>query len=301
MLTLFAIPKAFKGHIDVIQRNAIQSWKRLHPEIEIILFGSDEGTAEVAREFGLRHEPHVELNEYGSCLVHSMFAKVRAVARREILCYINCDIILLDDFCAALEQIKAAHREFLMVGRRTDVDIRNPWPFDRPGWKVELSELVSRYGKDRAVDHVDYFAFSRGVYGPEIPALAIGRAHWDNWAIWHVLDLKHAVVDASAVVTAVHQNHDYGHHPEGKPGVYYGEEAERNRQLAGGWRHLRTIADATEVLTPEKLKPNALRHWSAVKRYAKQAGRVLLNDVWHPVWFALLTLTRPLRRSVRPR
>jgi len=59
VLTLFTIPKAFNGHIAVIQRNAIQSWMRLHPEIEIILFGADEGTAEAAREFGLRYEPEL--------------------------------------------------------------------------------------------------------------------------------------------------------------------------------------------------------------------------------------------------
>ncbi len=31
MITIFAIPKPFKGHIDVIQRNAIQSWTKLSP------------------------------------------------------------------------------------------------------------------------------------------------------------------------------------------------------------------------------------------------------------------------------
>ena len=80
-MTLFTIPKAFKGHIDVIQRNAIQSWVRLHPEIEIILFGSDEGTAEVAREFGLRHVPDVERNEFGTYLVNSVFNKAQSFAR----------------------------------------------------------------------------------------------------------------------------------------------------------------------------------------------------------------------------
>jgi hypothetical protein len=69
--------------------------------------------------------------------------------------------------------------------------------------------------------------------------------------------------------------------------------------MAGGWRHLRTIADATEVLPPEKLKRNAMRHWSAVRRYARQAGRVLYYDVWQRVWFAVLDLTRPLRRALR--
>jgi hypothetical protein len=30
-----------------------------------------------------------------------------------------------------------------------------------------------------------------------------------------------------------------------------------------------------------------------------KVGRVLFYDVWHPVWFALLNFTRPLRRSLR--
>jgi len=59
MLTIFATPKAFRGHIDVIQRNAIKSWTLLSINPEIILFGDDEGTPEVAREFGLQHIPAV--------------------------------------------------------------------------------------------------------------------------------------------------------------------------------------------------------------------------------------------------
>ncbi len=66
MLTLFAIPKAFRGHINTIQRNAIKSWTLLNPKPEIILLGDDEGTAEVAQEFGLIHIPEVDRNEYGT-------------------------------------------------------------------------------------------------------------------------------------------------------------------------------------------------------------------------------------------
>jgi hypothetical protein len=62
------------------------------------------------------------------------------------------------------------------------------------------------------------------------------------------------VVDASDVIIAVHQNHDYRYHPQGKQGVFHGEEAGRNYELAGGWRHLRTIADADEVLREDGLK-----------------------------------------------
>src|SRR5260370_8231037 len=132
MLTFFTTAKPFRAHIGVIQRNAIQSWKALHPEIEIILFGNDEGAAEVAQEFGLRHEPHVACNELGTKRLNYLFARAPAIARHELLCYINCDIILMQDFCRAIERVGAMHRQFLMVGRRWDTDITEPLPFQSP-------------------------------------------------------------------------------------------------------------------------------------------------------------------------
>ncbi len=310
MLTLFTTAKPFRAHIGIIQRNALQSWKALHPEIEIILFGNDEGAAEAAQEFGLRHEPQVECNELGTKRLDYLFARAQAIARHGILCYINCDIILMKDFCRAIERVRAMHREFLMVGRRWDTDITEPLAFARPDsqsrerqspdWQEDLRRLALTRGQKCTAEWIDYFAFSRGLYGPDMPPFVL-RVFWDNWLVWKALDSKRPVVDASRAVMAVHQNHDYSHHPQGKQGVWNGEEARRNAQLAGGWRHLRTIADATEVLTPEELKPNALRHWSTAKRYATQAGRIVYYDVWHPIWFALLNLTRPLRNALRIR
>ena len=298
MFTLFTIPKAFKGHIDVIQRNAIQSWMRLHPEIEIILFGTDEGTAEVAREFHLRHEPHVERNEFGTILLNSVFLQAQQLARYDAVCYVNCDILLLDDFTRALGTVTAAHKEFLMVGQRTDVDIHNPWPFDRSTWQTELRDFAARTGKTRPPNWIDYFAFSRGLYGPDLPPFAIGRTHWDDWLVWKVLTSGKPVVDATPVVLAVHQNHDYNHHPQGEAGVWRGIEAARNAQLAGGWAHLRTIAHATETLGVGGVRPNISRHWAETKRRCQAVGRFFYYDVWQPISFAALNWTRPLRTAL---
>jgi hypothetical protein len=116
--------------------------------------------------------------------------------------------------------------------------------------------------------------------------------------VWKFLEARQPVVDASSAVMAVHQNHDYGHVPHGKRTVYYGEEAGRNYELTGGWKHLRTIADATEVLTQGGLKPNAMRHWAAVRRYLRQAWRAILHDAIQPVWFFFLGITRPVRHAL---
>ena len=303
MLTLFTTAKPFRGHSGIIQRNALQSWKALDRDVEIILFGDDEGAAEAAEEFGLRHEPHVERNAWGTKRLDYMFARAQAIARSEILCYINCDIILMQDFWRAVERVRAMRREFLMVGRRWDTDVTEPLAFARADgqvsdWQAELRSLTLRCGRQCKAEWIDYFAFSRGLYGPDMPPFVL-RVFWDNWLVWKALDAGKLVIDASRAVMAVHQNHHYSYHPQGKAGVWSGEEAGLNGQLAGGWRHLRTIADATEVLSPEKTRRNALRHWSSAKRYVRQAGRVLLYDMWHPAWFALLNFTRPLRRSLR--
>jgi len=170
--------------------------------------------------------------------------------------------------------------------------------FRNSGLEGRLRERALRSGRQRTPEWIDYFAFSRGAYGTGMPAFAVGRPFWDNWFVWRVLDLQNPVVDASAIVLAVHQNHDYAHHPQGKFGVVHGAEASSNHQLAGGWRCLRTIADATAVLRESGLRTNYARHWFTAKRYARQAGRFLHHDILEHAWFFLLGLTRPVRQRL---
>src|SRR5499427_3451443 len=172
-LTLFATPKRFQGHIGNIQRNAIASWTRLNPRPEIILFGTDDGTAEVAREFGLRHVPNVKANQWGTPLVSDLFQQAEATGSGSALCYVNADILLFDDFARAIERVSGWSDRFLMVGRRTDLDIADPLAFEN-NWAANLRHRAQQEGKLQIARSIDNFAFSRGLY-PSMPALAIGR------------------------------------------------------------------------------------------------------------------------------
>src|SRR6266436_9721247 len=187
MLTLFTTAKPFRGHTGIIQRNAIQSWTRLDTEIEIILFGNDEGAAEATQKFGVRHEPHVECNDRGTKRLDYMFARAQTIARHELLCYINCDIILMQDFRRAVERVRAAHKQFLMVGRRWDTDVTEPLAFERADWATELRGLAMRCGRKCTAEWIDYFTFSRGMYGADMPPFVL-RVFWDNWLVWKALD-----------------------------------------------------------------------------------------------------------------
>jgi hypothetical protein len=249
-LTLFSIPKPFEGHNRVIQLNAINSWMRLKPSCEIILFGDDHGTAEVAAALGLRHVPDVERNEHGTPLVSSMFMSAQKLARHDVVCYINADIILLRNFLPALHRIKQTR--FLVAGQRWDIDINELLDLDRQDWEARLRDRLKKEGSLHPRSGIDYFVFPRGLY-KDMPPLAIGRGHWDNWLIYRVRKLGTPLIDATEVITAVHQNHDYAH-AGGADNVWKGPEIKRNIELAGGIDHAFSLDYATHRLTARGLE-----------------------------------------------
>jgi len=287
MFTFFTTAKPFRGHDGIIQRNALKSWTLLHAKAEVILFGDDEGAAEVALELGIRHERHTRKNEFGSNQLDYMFSRAQNLARHDVLCYVNCDIILLPDFCRALEQVKSRLHRFLMVGRRWDTDIAEPIDFSSSTWREEIYRRATIADDRRDEWWIDYFAFPRGLIGQDFPPLAVGRPYWDNYTVWKALESGAEVVDASGAVVAVHQNHVYSQHPQGRKGIWQSEDSQRNFALAGGWAHLRNIADATKLLDRGGMRANPLHYRRALQRS--------LATIRSRAWFFFLDKTRPAR------
>jgi hypothetical protein len=247
LLTIFSIPKAFKGHIGLIQRNAIQSWTKLEPRPEIILLGNDEGTREVASEFGLRHLPNIATSDHGTPLLSDMFLQAEATANSTWMCYVNADIILLSDFLRAVETLKKIFPKSLLVSKRINLDISEKLEFDA-GWEEAIRRRSRVSGKDEHYTGIDVFVFPKGLY-PPIPDFAIGRLWFDHWLIKAVREQNLPVVDASLVAPLLHQNHDYNHVSGGKEQVWRGEEAERNFKLYGGVKNSYTLLDVTHEIT----------------------------------------------------
>jgi hypothetical protein len=259
MLTIFSTPKPFVGHSNIIQRNALKSWTLLHPDVEVILFGDEEGAAEVCAELGIRHEPEVRRHEKGPKYLNYIFERAQEIARHNVLCYVNCDIILMSQFCTAVAAVSAKHPRFLMVGRRWNTPITQTYNFSEPTWQMDLQNFVREHGRLAGPNSIDYFAFPGGLY-EGLPPLVIGRCWWDNWLLWRARNLGAAVVDASSKVMAIHQDHDYGYHPQGFLGTLEGEEALENFRLGGGKGHFHTLVDATHEVTREgKIRRIVLR------------------------------------------
>jgi hypothetical protein len=249
MLTFFSIPKAFKGHNGTIQWNAITSWTKLDPRPEIILFGNDEGTAEIARQLGLRHVPEVAVNEYGTPLLDDLFRKAEAAASYPCMCYVNADILLLSDFLRAVEQVQKQLPKSLMVSKRINLDIRERLEFTGD-WEKAIKQRARATGADEHYSGIDVFVYPKGMY-PKIPDFAIGRLWWDHWLIKAVREQNLPVIDASRIAPLLHQLHDYNHVPGGAEQVWRGQEAKRNFQLYGGIEHAYTLLDVTHELMPD--------------------------------------------------
>jgi hypothetical protein len=245
-LTIFTAPKPFTNpHIAIIQRNALQSWLQLGPEVEVLMIGQEVGMAETAQELGIAHIPDVKCNASGTPLVSSIFELARSLGSGENLLYINADILLMPETIPVVRAIASQTDHFLVVGQRWDLDIRQPLAFGG-GWELRLEEKLSSAGHLHPRGGSDYFIFPRACF-QSVPDFAIGRAGWDNWMIYEARRQGWKTIDATTDLRVIHQDHDYSHLPNGQPHYRLPETAE-NVRLAGGPRTVFTLLDANRRL-----------------------------------------------------
>lgn len=255
-VTIFAIPKAFIGDSDRIQRNAIGSWKQLSPAVDVLLFGDEEGIGEFAHEIDAAHESHLERNSHGTPLVNSAFAVAHELSSSPVLVYCNSDIILGPDFVQAIERLSngAQFKTWLAIAERVDVEIDREIDFQNQQQLDWLHQHCASNGKQTSRACKEFFAFSRNLYR-DVPPFAIGRGNWDNWMVASVKADGIPVIDLSESVSVIHQAHDYSHMNASRMECYVnGTEARENQRLAGG-RNLISGSTCTYRLRENGVEP----------------------------------------------
>ena len=275
MITIFSTPRPFLGPFDIIQRNAIKSWLKLQPRCEIILFDDEEKTTcRVAKELGVRCISDVACNEFGTPLLNDVFAQVRKIAKYDILAHVNTDIILIEDFIKTIKFIKEhlKNHQFFVVGRRWDLEISNLINFNERDWEERLKKRVAKEGKMHGFSGMDYWIFARDF--PIVPPpFVVGRPGMDSWLVYKARSLKIPVIDATEVITAIHQNHNYPH----KKKPFFEIEKQRNLKLAGGFLNMATIRDADWILTKQGLKRPPFFRWIFTKLSLFYPWRLMLS------------------------
>jgi hypothetical protein len=292
LITFFTTAKPFRGHDAIIQRNALASWKLLHSDIEVILFGDDQGAGEVCAELGLRHESYVERHESGTKRLDYMFTRAQQISGHEYLCFANCDIILMQDFWRAFERARAWRRQFLLVAQRWDTDIAQLIDLRGPNWASALRQFTLGKGHQQDEFWIDIFLFGRGLY-LDMPPLLVGHCYWDNWMIWKALREGVPVIDGTRFIMPVHQNHGYSAASGRIKGVPNDPLSLVNLDLIGGLSSTGHIKSSTH-----SMGRGGRIYWSA-RRYtrpaAQEMAKIALYKIWLPVWHFVLDVTRPLR------
>jgi hypothetical protein len=285
MITFFTIPKPFEGHIGVIQRNALRSWRALNPKCEIIIFGDEAGIAEAAKEVEAIHITEIKKNEFGTPYLDGIFSQVQGMAKNDIICYSNADIIFLNDFPTGIKKIN--DERYLLVGQRWDLDVTTEIDFSQK-YEEQLREQTARVGKLHDVDGMDYFVFRKGVLN-NLPAFLVGRAGWDNWMIYNARNMGIKVIDGTKGFLVIHQNHNYSHVKK-SVGRWLGPESDYNLELVGGVDHHFTLYDATYRFNGTKVAPNLratsfYRRLKTISVLKPETGRVLhpLGRVIKPI------------------
>lgn len=286
--TIFATARPFLGEYRLIQRNAIRSWTLLEPRPEILIFGNDEGVAEVAAEFGVRHIPDIKLDERGVPLPAAMIEAAERLSTTRLFCFTGADCILFPDFMQAIRAAETVQRPFLMLGRWWNHRISSLLEFE-PGWEARLLDELRRYSHRTTWGGSAYLVYPRGFLADfEISSLASNNA-LDNWVVYYARARRAMVLDGSAVATVVHQDHPRRGTGEARAALIANAKADaRHRQLFN-------IGDSTHVVTRSG---SIRRPWAPYYLW-----RHLYNlPVFHPWLMPLrrpvegfMTLTRPLR------
>jgi len=206
MLTFFTSCCPFEGRRLIAQENAIESWIKLGQDCEIIILGKEKNLSEITKQYNIMCDQNIKYSEFKVPFVSSLFKRAEQIAKFDILCYVNCDIILLSDFLPAIKTITRQFKQLLAVGQRWDVEITEKINYNNKEWEKNLLEMIRQKGKLHSPSGMDYFIFRKGLWA-NIPDFSLARQRFDNWFVWDAIRRKIPTVDITQSVTVIHQTH----------------------------------------------------------------------------------------------
>ena len=228
MITFLSSPKPFIGNTGTIQRKAIVSWQSVHPDVEVIIYGSGDGVAEACLDMQVQHVPEILSAPSGTPYFNGIITHSRTHARHDVQCYLNCDILVTKEILAVVSSVK--FDSYLVVGQR--IDLKEDAVIDvLDDWKQELRRLKAE-GKAslHSTSGMDYFIFSRNMW-EGLPPLVIGRGGYDGALLAYCLRNRTPIINGTLTFPVFHQFHDYGHVQGGVNTAHRGEDAKANIAL----------------------------------------------------------------------
>jgi len=147
--------------------------------------------------------------------VNDLFQRTLAYTEADFYCYINCDIIVLDDFCQTLKilyqkNVKNKTDSIFACGQRWDSDSISEVINFQEFSDEKILSIAKQTGRMHEPTGIDYFIFQKRTFS-NMPDLLIARAVFDNLIVGHaVMNNNIDDYDVSSMCTVIHQNHKYG-------------------------------------------------------------------------------------------
>jgi hypothetical protein len=161
----------------------------------------------------------------------------------------------------------------LAVARRWNLDIDEDCDLSQSDTFLKLKNKAFAANDLYPPVGMDLFVFPRTFFAA-MPPFSIGwpGAKYDNWMLWYARSQGISVVDMTAAVTLIHQNHP-GISGD-SPGRYV--EHWRNLRFAGGYGRCYDLGDVSHVLDANlKLVRHVSRRYRMWLRRVLQRGRDL--------------------------
>ena len=259
MITIFCTPKNFEGIFDVIQKNAIRSWRKVSSEIEIIIFGDSFGAKEIASEVNGIYYPKIKCSKNGVPFLSDLFDKANKISVNDTLMFINADIIIPKNIFDPIKIIKNQFQNFLSVGSRWDLDVDQSINFEKEDIVKLFWEKANNYSVRSSPAAIDYFIFNKNSI-KKIPDFVIGRPGYDNWLLWYARRNLIPLIDLSNEIRVIHQNHHFNfHNIKQDPKIYYEEDGLNNRKIHGN--KVLNLLDANYELINGMINKKKSKEW----------------------------------------
>jgi len=291
MITFLSSPKDFQGVSKKNQINAIQSWLCIDPDVEVILYGEASGCKEVCAELGIKHVPDIECSSSGVPYFNAIVTHAKKQALYDIQVYLNCDILLTQSILDAISLVNFP--KYLIVGQRIDLGEKTKVTFHKDNWQLFVEKLIRRNGVTlHAPSGMDYFIFTRGLWEGLQP-LVIGRGGYDSALVAFCLRMNIPIIDASYVIRAIHQYHDFAHVKGNLQEVTSGLDARNNRRIHNIEHSAPNIIDSTWLIKcghiiPNKARGDLIRYFESFLRYKKRS--LYLSYAVRAIWRLLTSL-----------
>lgn len=211
--------KPFNEFFKFRQLNAIQSWLLLKDiDKKILILTEDDIEEDLEKLSNYKDKVQVIKNfEKSPSTNIPTFRALYSAAKdeiksdKDIICQINADMILFDDFsktvCDLLDALDT--RNFCFVGQRTSWKVPNPIDFNDNNWNTKIINKLKTEGQLNPDCAIDYFICSEKTF-MNIPDFYIARMRYDNWLVSNAISNNEYTIDVTKTIFSVHQDHKYG-------------------------------------------------------------------------------------------